>query len=93
MHASHCFALCEGKIKSIILLDFSCPFVCIVYFRFTQFNIFLISFQGNVTSFSDSHGNVSRIVGAYEASNGIIMKLDSVLSPPPSSASSPKVRI
>lgn len=40
--------------------------------------------KDNVTSFSDSFGNVSRLVGAYEASNGILIKLDSVLTPPPS---------
>lgn len=45
-----------------------------------------------MTSFSDSLGNVSRVVGVYEAPNGVVLKLDGVLSPPPSPESNPMVR-
>ncbi|XP_067024545.1 stabilin-2-like [Acropora muricata] len=45
--------------------------------------------ENNVTSFSDSFGNVSRVVGVYEAPNGVVLKLDGVLSPPPSPESNP----
>ena len=38
-------------------------------------------FQGNEVSFVDSYGNVSKVVRVYEASNGVIMKLDNVLTP------------
>lgn len=51
-----------------------------------------IPFQNNVTSFSDSFGNVSRVVGVYEAPNGVVMKLDGVLSPPPPPDNNPMVR-
>ena len=54
-------------------------------------NLSVISFQGNVTSFYDEYGNVSRVVGVYESANGIIMKLDSLLTPPMPSASRPGV--
>lgn len=55
-------------------------------------NLAVISFQGNVTSFYDEYGNVSRVVGVYESVNGIIMKLDSLLTPPMSAASRLVVR-
>ena len=35
-----------------------------------------------MTSFVDKYGNVSRVIGVYESSNGIIVKLDNLLSPP-----------
>ena len=54
-------------------------------------NLAVISFQGNVTSFYDGYGNVSRVVGLYESANGIIMKLDSVLTPPTPAANRPGV--
>ena len=46
-----------------------------------------------MTSFYDQYGNVSKVVGVYESANGIIMKLDSVLSPPVSAANKPMVGI
>ena len=54
-------------------------------------NLAVISFQGNVTSFYDEHGNVSRVVGVYESANGVIMKLDSLLTPPMPAANRPMV--
>ena len=63
----------------------------LLYFSVLMLNMF--RFQDNVTSFSDSFGNVSRLVGAYEASNGILIKLDSVLTPPPSAEGSTMVRM
>ena len=52
------------------------------YYFLVVINLAVISVQGNVTYFYDGHGNVSRVVGVYESSNGVIMKLDSVLTPP-----------
>ena len=51
----------------------------------------VISLQGNITSFYDEYGNVSRVVGLYESANGIIMKLDSFLTPPMLAANRPGV--
>lgn len=47
--------------------------------------------ENNMTYFYDSHGNASKAVGAYESSNGIVLKVDNVLSPPSLPAVNPKV--
>ena len=52
---------------------------------------FVCLFQNNMTYFYDSHGNASKAVGAYESSNGIVLKVDNVLSPPSLPAVNPKV--
>ena len=51
----------------------------------------VICLQCSVTSFYDEYGNVSRVVGLYESANGIIMKLDSLLTPPMPAVSRPAV--
>lgn len=61
------------------------------YFLVGILNLAVFSFQGNITSFYDKYGNVSRVVGVYESANGIIMKLDSLLTPPMPAASRPAV--
>lgn len=40
--------------------------------------------EGNVTSIIDQYGNISRVVGVYESSNGVIIKLDNLPTPPKS---------
>ncbi|PFX25122.1 Stabilin-2 [Stylophora pistillata] len=40
--------------------------------------------EGNITSIIDPYGNISRVVGVYESSNGVIMKLDNLPNPPKS---------
>ncbi|KAJ7377675.1 Stabilin-2 [Desmophyllum pertusum] len=49
-----------------------------------------VKIQGNMTYFYDKYGNASKVIGVYESANGVIMKLDSVLSPPISAARRPK---
>lgn len=62
----------------------------VIYFLVCN-NLAVICLQGDVTSVYDEYGNVSRVVELYESANGIIMKLDNLLTPPMPAVSRPAV--